>query len=44
MLSKWDEDYKIMQQNMIVGESLHWDELLQRIKHIENLFNQVSKE
>ena len=40
VLSQWEEDYKTMQENMIVGDSLNWDELLQRIKHIQNLFNE----
>lgn len=39
IVNKWESDYKIMQENMIVGESLTWEELLQSIKHIENLFN-----
>jgi len=28
-----------MQENMIVGKSLLWDELLKRIKEVENGFN-----
>lgn len=39
IMDKWETDYKIMQENMIVGESLSWEELLQGIKHIENLLN-----
>lgn len=39
VLSKWKEDYKTMQENMIVGESLDWDELLERMKYVENEFN-----
>jgi len=39
VLSKWEADYKTMQDNMIVGESLKWDDLLNSIKNIENLLN-----
>lgn len=28
IIIQWEEDYKIMQQNMIIGESLPWNELL----------------
>ena len=41
IIAQWEDDYKIMQQNMIVGDSLSWDELLQRLKNIENAFNQI---
>ena len=41
VLSKWEEDYQIMQRSMIIGESLDWKMLLQRIMDIEKLFNQV---
>jgi predicted nucleotidyltransferase component of viral defense system len=43
VLSKWKEDYKTMQKNMIVGESLSWESLLKNMKHIENSLNRVSK-
>jgi hypothetical protein len=36
---EWKSDYKTMQENMIVGESLSWSDLLKSIKDIENLFN-----
>lgn len=36
---KWEADYKMMQENMIIGESLKWDELLGRIKEIGGRFN-----
>jgi len=39
IVDKWEADYKTMQENMFVGESLSWEELLQSIKHIENLLN-----
>lgn len=35
----WEKDYKIMQDNMIIGSSLSWEDLLVRIKEIERLFN-----
>lgn len=41
IITQWEEDYKVMQQNMIMGESLSWEELLQRLKNIENAFNQI---
>lgn len=44
IVDKWETDYKTMQENMIVGESLIWEELLQRIKHIENLLNENKAE
>ncbi|WP_417443268.1 nucleotidyl transferase AbiEii/AbiGii toxin family protein [Joostella sp.] len=37
----WEQDYKTMQENMIVGKSLSWNKLLERIKDIENGFNNV---
>ena len=39
VLSKWEADYKTMQNNMIVGESLAWGDLLHSIKNIENRLN-----
>lgn len=44
MLSKWETDYKTMQDNMIVGESLAWGDLLNSIKNIENLLNNRTTE
>ncbi|WP_041536989.1 nucleotidyl transferase AbiEii/AbiGii toxin family protein [Pseudopedobacter saltans] len=38
--SKWEADYKTMQENMIVDESLDWKELLNRIQEIENKWNE----
>lgn len=43
IIIQWEEDYKIMQQNMIIGESLPWNELLERMMIIEKIFNQVSE-
>ncbi|MGQ1891172.1 nucleotidyl transferase AbiEii/AbiGii toxin family protein [Thermophagus sp. OGC60D27] len=35
----WEQDYKTMQENLIVGESLPWRELLKSVKLIEDKFN-----
>ncbi|MBS9773772.1 MAG: nucleotidyl transferase AbiEii/AbiGii toxin family protein [Tenacibaculum sp.] len=39
LIKKWKEDYKSMQENMISGESLQWEELLDNIKKIQNNIN-----
>lgn len=36
---KWQSDYKTMRENMISGESLKWEELLEQIRVIENKLN-----
>lgn len=41
ILKNWEADYKTMQENMIVGESLPWKKLLERIKTIQDRFNKV---
>lgn len=41
---KWQSDYKTMRQNMISGESLKWEELLEQIKVIENKLNKQTRE
>ncbi len=40
ILSKWEQDYKTMQDHMIIGESLSWSNLLNQMKKIQDLFNQ----
>lgn len=40
IIAQWEADYKIMQQNMIVGESLSWTDLIKQMKTIEDLMNQ----
>lgn len=40
VLNKWEQDYSIMQENMILGKSLPWKDLIERIKEVENRFNQ----
>lgn len=39
IIEKWEADYKTMQEYMIIGESLKWEELLDRIREIEGRFN-----
>src|SRR5690606_31524806 len=39
IMDKWEADYKTMQENMIIGESPSWDELLYRIKEVQSKFN-----
>lgn len=39
VLSNWKSDYELMQEHMILGHSLEWKDLLQRIKTIENRLN-----
>lgn len=41
VMDKWEADYKTMQENMIIGDSLNWDELLGRIWEIERRFNSI---
>lgn len=36
---KWENDYKLMQQNMIVGNSLSFSELIEKIKDLQNRIN-----
>lgn len=39
VIALWKDDYRVMQENMIIGESLGWDDLLRRIRQIEDRFN-----
>lgn len=39
IIKQWEADYKVMQENMIVGESLSWDKLLERMQQIQNQLN-----
>lgn len=43
VLKAWEADYKVMQEHMIVGESLNWDKLMERIMEIQNRFNHKNK-
>lgn len=40
-LKDWEADYKFMQENMIVGKSLDFAKLLERIKEIINRFKEL---
>ncbi|MBN9293726.1 MAG: nucleotidyl transferase AbiEii/AbiGii toxin family protein [Flavobacteriia bacterium] len=44
VIQDWENDYKEMQQNMMAGESLPWNALIERIKEIEIRFNEIEKE
>ena len=39
VLHKWENDYKLMQQNMIVGDSLSFSKLIEKIKVLQNKIN-----
>lgn len=39
IMKQWEADYKVMQENMIVGASLSWEELLASVQTIQNEFN-----
>jgi hypothetical protein len=41
VLKKWKSDYQTMQQQMIYGDSLHFDEVLKRIKEIKSQINAI---
>lgn len=39
IIKNWEADYKVMQENMIVGASLSWEELLASVQTIQNELN-----
>ncbi|MCK0124590.1 nucleotidyl transferase AbiEii/AbiGii toxin family protein [Gelidibacter sp. F2691] len=39
VIKVWELDYKVMQENMIVGAHLNWNELMERITEVQNRFN-----
>ncbi|MHC5202181.1 nucleotidyl transferase AbiEii/AbiGii toxin family protein [Myroides sp. LJL119] len=41
VLEKWEEDYKTMQEHMIIGDSLNWTDLLNCLRESENKFNKI---
>ncbi|RKF33304.1 hypothetical protein BCY89_13575 [Sphingobacterium siyangense] len=43
IIKEWEADYKTMRENMIVGESLTWADLLKSIKGIEDSMNNYMK-
>ena len=40
MMELWEKDYKLMQENMIVGDSKSFDELIENLKIIQKLLKQ----
>ncbi|RKE52778.1 nucleotidyl transferase AbiEii/AbiGii toxin family protein [Sphingobacterium detergens] len=43
VIKEWEADYKTMRENMIVGESLTWEDLLTSVKRIEDSMNNHKK-
>nr|WP_066750797.1 hypothetical protein [Sphingobacterium sp. CFCC 11742] len=41
VMDKWEADYKTMQENMIIGESLKWEDLLDMTREIEDKINSI---
>jgi predicted nucleotidyltransferase component of viral defense system len=41
IIDQWEKDYKIMQQNMIYGESLSFSELIERMKELRSRLNNL---
>jgi hypothetical protein len=39
VIKQWEADYKVMQENMIVGASLSWEGLLESVQKIQNQLN-----
>ena len=39
IISEWEKDYEIMQQNMIYGKSLPFSDLLNRIEEVQLRIN-----
>jgi len=44
ILKSWEEDYKIMQEQMIYGDSLPFDKLLSKLKDLKEKINQLDWE
>jgi len=41
IIPKWKEDYEFMQANMIYGNSLPFDKLIERIENLNDLFRKI---
>ena len=41
VIKEWEEDYKIMQENMIFGESLSFKSLIERMKELQYRFRKI---
>lgn len=42
VLKKWEKDYQLMQENMIYGDSLSFEELIDRIRELNRRFNSTT--
>ena len=42
VIDLWERDYKIMQENMIVGDSLSFSDLIEKLKLIQEKFKNIS--
>lgn len=43
VIKEWEADYKSMRENMIVGESLTWEDLLKSVQRIQDSMNNHKK-
>jgi hypothetical protein len=43
LMADWKRDYEIMQESMIYGPSLPFEQLIERIKELKNRFNQLNR-
>jgi len=41
LLTEWEEDYKLMQENMIYGEALPFAELIKKLKKLQSHLNNI---
>jgi hypothetical protein len=41
LLSVWEADYKLMQENMIYGDALQFDELIKKLKELQKRINNI---
>lgn len=44
ILKSWEEDYKVMQEQMIYGDSLPFDQMLSKLKELKEKINQLDWE
>lgn len=42
VIKDWEKDYLLMQENMVYGKSLSFQELIKRIMELNNRFNKIS--
>lgn len=43
VIDLWERDYKIMQENMIVGDSLSFSDLIEKLKLVQEKFKEIPK-